>query len=262
MVSRGESDISAVAVKLPPWFEDTELWLKQVEAAFEINRPKITLQKTRYYHLLSVLPGQILKLVADKLNPEVDRPYDELVDAIRARFRPSPSSNFEVIRNVKLDGRRPYELLADLKANFRHLDSDSGSMLREAFIRAMPESIKNVLIAAAKYTPIEGLVEIADNMLTQHRGVPVNTIDLPSSSAVAQESRSSNATESIQQQIDDLRMEVMQIAAGPNSKYAKRRTLCFFHQKFGTRAYKCVQPCDWKPNPSRRFKRGNWFQGN
>ena len=35
-------DIAAVTVKLPPWFDYTELWIKQVEAAFEISRPRIT----------------------------------------------------------------------------------------------------------------------------------------------------------------------------------------------------------------------------
>ena len=254
---KGDTNISAVAVKLPPWFEDTELWLKQIEAAFEICRPRITLQKTKYYHLLSALPAQILKLVADKLDPEVELPYDQLVNAIRVRYRPSTSYNFEVIRNAKLDGRRPYELLSELKENFRHLDSTSENMLRESFIRAMPDTIKNVLIAAAKYTSMDGLVEIADNMLSKHNDRSMNYVNTP------EEPRESvDAINAIQQQIQDLKIEVMNISRDSTHRQVKRRVLCYYHRKFGTRAYKCNQPCNWKENRTNNFKRTSWNQEN
>ena len=158
-----------------------------------------------------------------------------------------------------MDGRRPYELLAELKESFRQLETSSPDMLRKAFIRAMPDKIKSVLVAAAKYTPIDGLVEIADNMLSNPSEATVSAVELPEASSSPR-----NTLDSIQQQIEDLRMEVMHISSGSSFGQHKRRNLCYYHSKFGNRAYKCVSPCDWKENPPKQLRprRGNWRQEN
>ena len=46
---------------------------------------------------------------------------------------------------------------------------------------------------------------------------------------------------------DDSTTEVSRIQRN-NSKHHTSRTLCFFHERFRSRAKKCVKPCDWSLN--------------
>ena len=83
MVSEVDSQpINQMTLKLPAYFDNVELWLSQVESVFNGSRPKITTEKTKYYLLISQLPGHILSLLADKIKPEEAKPYSIITDAI------------------------------------------------------------------------------------------------------------------------------------------------------------------------------------
>ena len=109
---RGEIRINQISLKIPAWFDDPNLWLKQVEAAFEITLPKITLQKTKYYHLLC-LPPHAVTIVEDKLNPDIPELYSILVSAIRSRLTATRPTADDSLMKITLDNCRLFQVLKE-----------------------------------------------------------------------------------------------------------------------------------------------------
>lgn len=257
MDSNEDTRIATISLKIPIWFEDTTLWLKQVESAFEITRPKITSEKTKYYHILNNLPPHILKIVSDKLDAETPTPYTTLVTAIKERTRSSSASSYNRLVNITLDNRRPYELLAELRRNSENLNGFSYEMLREAFIKAMPDYVRRVLIPMLKTTSLDTLAEIADHLISAER-------DSKMSSGIhsIEQDKPSEGKPALEQQIAELQEQIASLSYNGGTSYQQK--LCFYHRKFGYRAFRCVQPCQWRSS-RRPTMRGNYrrqFQGN
>ena len=52
-----EPAVNTVAVKLPNfWMSDPELWFMQAEAVFNTRSPKVTVDGTKFDHIMTALP--------------------------------------------------------------------------------------------------------------------------------------------------------------------------------------------------------------
>ena len=62
-------EINSIAVRLPNfWVTSPELWFAQVEANFDTRHPKITVDSSKYNHVLQVLPQEVLTEVRDAIH--------------------------------------------------------------------------------------------------------------------------------------------------------------------------------------------------
>ena len=77
-LAAAEAKVSAVTVKLPPFWPDKALlWFAQAEAQFTIKN--ITTSKTKYAHAMTMLDSKTAELAMDIIaNPPDDNPYEAL----------------------------------------------------------------------------------------------------------------------------------------------------------------------------------------
>ena len=225
MVSEETTAVASISLKIPPWFDDTDIWLQQLEAAFEVSRPRITSERTKYFHLVSNLPGHILKSIRDKMNPSSTSPYTELAETLRRRFSSSKSRIYDSIRNIKNENRNPFDLLCELRSRFKRLNTHSEDIVREAFINAMPDNIRSLIASLDRYVSLEELAERADNLIASND--TANKV-MQVSSSVEKE-----RIDLIMDKIDSLTEQVNKItfrASDGKQKY------CFYHATFGKKA--------------------------
>ena len=241
-----QSDINQISIKLPPWFGNPDLWIKQVEAFYATSKPPIKLERNKYYHLICHLPGHVLELIADTLDPTADRPYSKVIEAIRMRLTPSKTDTFAALKNIKLEGRRPFAVVAEIKEKSRRLNITSEDVLRETFLNSLPENVRGIMIPQAYSLSLDELAQTADNLISNQS----------SHSAVASVSQPSGNDDAIQQ----LQSQVGEIFEKINAmtfNSSKNKQFCYYHKRFGKAAFKCQNPCDWQPSNNTHFEKLN-----
>ena len=141
--------ITAVSLKLPNfWPSDPELWFVKVEASFRNRNPAITVDSTKFDHILGVLPPEVCHRVRHVLMKD-DATYTQLKEALVRSFGKSTAS-----KQAELIGLAENPSLGDLKPSdylhkIRNLsDCDYKAVERALFLHAMPESVRTALADA------------------------------------------------------------------------------------------------------------------
>ena len=125
--------VNAVAVKLPNfWMSDPELWFMQAEAVFNTRYPKITADSTKFDHILTALPQEMLNSIKGLIRLPVATPdrYVRLKESLILSFGKSVAQKhaeliqFAAAKDPILD-QKP----SDLFTYVRDLAGDS----KEAF---------------------------------------------------------------------------------------------------------------------------------
>ena len=79
---------NAVSLKLPDfWPSDPEVWFAQAEALFEAQN--ITQEKTKFAHVVHVLPAQYASEVRDIILRPPKEPYTAIKTELKKRVCPS-----------------------------------------------------------------------------------------------------------------------------------------------------------------------------
>ena len=74
----------AISLKLPDfWPSDPELWFAQVEALFEAQN--ITQEKTKFAHIVRVLPARYASEVRDIILRPPEQPYKAIKEELQKR---------------------------------------------------------------------------------------------------------------------------------------------------------------------------------
>ncbi|XP_045458191.1 uncharacterized protein LOC123668501 [Melitaea cinxia] len=256
--ARGLSDLSGescrVGVRIPPfWPQEPALWFAQVEGQFALAN--ITNDVTKFYYVTSHLDHIYASEVKDIIiaPPETNK-YEKLKTELTKRLSASREKEVQqLLMHEELGDRKPSQFL-------RHLQHLAGPNIPEDFLKTiwtsrLPNSIQAVL-AAQPTTPLATLAEVADR---------VNDI-VPSSPAVASASMSTqNTLDQMAKMIADLTKQVqalkVQQSRRPRSMSRgrdrrkrsssrshsshKRYPYCWYHKIHGSRARRCVKPCDF-----------------
>lgn len=225
--------LQAVSTKLPVfWPLNPKAWFLQAEAQFALRQ--ITTDDTKYWHVVSALDRDVASGCTSILEkvPDANK-YRYLKEALVNRFQLTEEERADRLLAMQgLGDRRPSELadaILDLNA-----DQPTHFLLRRIFMRALPLQVRNALSTSAT-TDLRDLAREADRVIaTTGRGAAQTY------SVVRDDSS-----------IPGGYSEVDAVAT------RRQRQLCFFHRKWGTRARRCVQPCEWTPSPPSRFDPGN-----
>ena len=87
--------VDAVQVKLPTfWMADPTLWFHQCEAVFRTRTPKITLDSTKFDHVMSHLPDEVLSSIRHIIRLPHTTPgrYNLLKTTLEVAYGKSPSA--------------------------------------------------------------------------------------------------------------------------------------------------------------------------
>ena len=201
--------VSSVSVKLPPfWTARPEVWFRQVEAQFATRSPAITVDLTKFNHVVAALDnataGEVEAII---LSPPRDDKYGALKAALIDAFgKTQAAKDMELLSLSGLGDRKPSSLLRHMES----LNADPNTLLRALFLAQLLMEVCRVLA-----------------------GSP--TIDLKALAKEADAIMEAGSTGCSATGISALRKP----AALPTT--TTPRELCFYHTKFGKEARKCTQ---------------------
>lgn len=214
------SETNSVSIKLPPfWTAQPQVWFQQAEAQFTIRG--ITADETKYSYIVAALDQDTASRLLDLLSHP---PTEDKYTAIKTRLL----KTFGLTRRVRankllnmddLGDRMPSALMDEMLSL---LDGHQPCMLFEQlFLNRMPDPIR-LQLADADFTDPRRVAEQADGLWL--------SMDQNSSSVIHK------ATFSRRQ------ARAKENSASTNTEW------CFYHNRFGDKARKCVQPCKYQGN--------------
>lgn len=239
--------VGHVGVKVPPfWKPDPRIWFLQLEAQF--RRAKITSDETKFDMVVSSIEAEILAQVTDILiTPPTSNKYGAIKDRLISVFADSESQRTQkLLTQIELGDRKPSVLLCEMKSLADQKVSDN--FLKTLWLQRLPMDMRSIL--SVSNDDLTKLATMADKIWELR---PPNNYSL---AAVAQPN-AHITLESLQKQITDLSIQVQILSKrGRSSSYrvntnsrsnsrkaADQREMCYYHSKFGDKAYKCLQPC-------------------
>lgn len=229
--------VARVAVKPPPfWRSDPALWFAQLEAQFAVAG--VTLELTKYYHIVGSIDTAVLAQVADIVrDTPAENPYTTLKNRLISCFAESQEKRLErLLQGIPLGDKRPTQLLRELRNIARSTISDE--VLKSIFLRSLPLRMQAIL--AVSQGDLDQIALTADKL---H--------DVPDQNVLTVQ-ESSKPT--LQSQLHDLSESVARLEARlsrPRSPTPQRSSTglcaqyCWYHMKFGKRARRCTPPCEF-----------------
>ncbi|CAE1243913.1 unnamed protein product [Acanthosepion pharaonis] len=164
--------MSAAVAPFPPFHEgNIKNWFLQMEAIFTVRR--ITDQKTKFGHVVAVLPPAIVDEVSDFLEavPEVE-PY----------------------------ARTPSQLLRYMKSRLSK-NTMADSILKSLWLDRLPTTITQILAPMSENTSIDQLADAADRIFSQ---LDNQTTPVHSAEATGDHRSLEKTVEELQRQVKDL----------------------------------------------------------
>ncbi|XP_058814445.1 uncharacterized protein LOC131678379 [Topomyia yanbarensis] len=227
---------AAVCVKLPEfWKTDPEMWFAQAEAQFVLAN--VVKDDTKFYHIVAKVDQSVICHITDLVSKP---PQQQKYQALKARFALSSEARLERLLNASdLGDMRPTHLLAKMQEKSAGLNVNE-NLLKMLFLQRMPAHIRPVLTISDG--TLAKLAEMADKMLEQ-----------PQDSTVSTSSTANDQLDRMNKQIEVLSADIRRLKANPDtyrsrssSRSRNSNDLCWYHQKYGAKAQRCKQPCQFR----------------
>ena len=251
-------------VKLPEfWPDNTDLWFVRADAQFRMK--KVTAEQTKFDHVITMLDSKTAAQVMDILVSPPDQPYSVLKARLTKTFALTTSE--KASRILDMDGlgdRTPTQCLT-IMLNWVPAEEAPGFLFREQFLRQLPVQVRTSLAQSTNTgsdrATLRALADEADKYF-RSMGARISAIAsanpwLPHPGAgaspgpgVQQLSTPGTAVELESWSRDQL----------VNAVLGKK--LCFFHTRFGAKAKKCEQPCQWSGPDGRKWTNRKSGSGN
>jgi hypothetical protein len=220
------------AVNIPEfWTDEPALWFTRVEASF--RNANVQSPSAKFDYVLMKLSPEVIKSVRDVIQ-HVPEPGEDIYASLKARLLGSYGPSVWKLANMLLDhpslGEGRPSALMDSMLSLLPPDEKPGVVFQAMFLRRLPSDLRDHLASKKFSTPHE-MAEYADVLWDARGGAAsiVARVAAPGSPARGRR-RSPGRSPSRRQQ-----------TPGPSG-------LCFYHQRFKTRAHKCVPPCTWAEN--------------
>ena len=251
------STLAAVSVKLPPfWPTDPTVWFLQIEAQFSTRG--ISSQQTRFDYVIASLSPEIACEIRDLLiTPPADRPYDTLKAELIKRTAASAQRKLQQLSGgEELGDRKPTQLLRRMQQLLGdHLGpSLDNAFLKELFLQRLPANVRMVLASADATTDLPKLAEMADKVIEVATPPTVAAMTTQVSEVQQLKEEIARLTElvsSLTQRRPGRSRSRTRSLSRPQSPAPDQQTsqssekICWYHNRFGTAAKKCQQPCNW-----------------
>lgn len=259
---------------IPFWANNPTTWFIQAEAQFKIA--KITSESSRFYHVLSALPQEVIESIVDFIQspPEVDL-YSNIKKVLIERHSLSVEKRLEkIISNEDIGDRKPSDFYRSLKQLAGTSGTIGDQLIRKLWLRRLPQSINLALIPQAEKDIADVLV-LADKIWEATQIQNISSVVLPSTS-------STNPIQTLQQELNEIKEQLRNLninnrqsrfrnrsnnghfrnssykrndsrsrnRSASRNKYRSNNSYCWYHFKFGQQAKKCNEPCSFNNKPT------------
>jgi len=250
--------VAHVAVKLPEfWVKDPAMWFSQAEAQF--RRARVTREMTKYDHVLTKLPENVIMSVRALIsqieanNDLEGESYQMLKTALLASYGKSKwQMAYELLDHPDLGDRRPSTMMAEM-LSLRYETTEPDTLFLALFLRRLPASIRDHLAAKDCKTATE-MAQHADILWDARNSASVSSVSeslaaVSVRSASPRGSRSPDRrTRSPDRRRDNSRRPRPQTPGRKDSHPNTDGKICFYHVQYGARAQRCRAPCAWTEN--------------
>ena len=265
--------IEAYRVPRIPQFlpNDPNLWFLQVESSF--NVAQITVELTKADTVIESLKPDVLACIKDiiSIRPRPHNLYTLIKERIITSFSISAETRLrQLLKGESLTSGKPSFLLTQLR-NLNEFGC-SNDIIKSIFLEQLPAHVRAIL-AVGNVEDLQVLAQMADKIVETYQPntfqvseASMRKFDLQQSAAAAQVAPIADSLEpmllQIIQRLDKLEAASSRSRAPSRSEPSQRRHsrsksrnprgLCYYHTKYGKKAHKCSQPCDWKPSPTQK----------
>ena len=231
---------------------DVELWFNQIETQFDLHQ--IHDDDERYSLTCTALSGEVASDVRDVLlQPFRSHKYESLkITLIERRGLTTPERVNKVISGERMGSDIPSRFLRRLQktAGFGTKAVVGKAVIRQAFIRQMPASIRAHLATQPDSAKLDSSAMLADRVLASEA-------DVEESKPGIAEIKVDETTKLVGL-LEDLskRLKKLETVTAAEKKRNQGRgrvnnanaPVCYFHQTFGDKARKCKSPCAFSLN--------------
>ena len=259
-------EVQALNIRLPEYVaHDPECWLAQIESQFDLGR--ITSQTTKYRYLVSAIPKCLVSDLRDLIiTPPASAPYDTLKTAILKRNSPSEPAKLEaLLHGLQLDDRTPSQLLRLMRQVAGNFANDE-SLLKHIWLKRMPTSVTSVLAMLVDTATLDHLAASADTIMDYippSSRLIANTTHVPSTSTSPNIHDLYKCIEQLQISVNSIKADNQRLRersrsrsrSNSRSRKPNNPAFCYYHNRFGSHARKCEQPCNFeKPQGNSQAK--------
>lgn len=255
-LEQADNEVSTVnKLKLPPfWKENPNLWFGQVEMSFALN--KITSDTTKFRHVVVNIDQSMLPYLSDLVEqPPPEGKYDAVKKRIIDTFAESTETKLRrLLRGTNVTDEKPTRILQKLR-NFAGKEC-SDSILRTIFMEHLPENVRTHLVID-QTSDLSKLALQADKIIDVMRptSTDINAINKSEAQSTAAFAELQKNMTSITRDLAALHRRLDGNKTDDRSRgrsKSRNRTrddnpdLCYFHARFGEKARKCRDPCNFK----------------
>lgn len=252
------SSVRGTIISVPFWSEDPEGWFMLMEQQFE--SAKVRTDSEKFMLITKELDQQTRKLASATLQTtRAGNRYPHLKKAILSRMSiPYAERLRSVLTEMELGDKKPSWLLSEMLAKGKdHLTEDSILVLWK---ERLPASLQAIL--AGTDDTSDKLGALADRI----HSVVVRTQPPPQLAPVSRRTSNPPLTgEPTMRQVMDAvadisrrlaAIETRQRGRNPHRSNSRRRNgrspshsgFCFYHERYGSKAHRCENPCSFSGN--------------
>lgn len=238
----------SVRPKIAPfWQERPAAWFAHLESQFSLCH--ISADDTKYNYVISQIDSRICHEVEDLVvSPPSSDKYRWIKEEMIRRFSVSESQKVrQLLSGEELGDRKPSQFLRHLRSLAGKTFSDD-KIIRELWLQRLPRNVQAILTAQADLS-LDKVSELADKILEV---TPISV------SAVSVASPNPELS-AITAQIQELTRCVAALSTQRQSRQRSRSrskprigsdpSLCWYHDRYASKAAKCISPCSWSGNP-------------
>ena len=253
-----------VSLSLPAfWEKEPIVWFKCVDVFFTSRR--ICKQSKMFDHVLKRLPPKYLALLSDVITEcsQSINPYDILKRALISRYTLSEDAQLDKLHKIQLGEMSPIEFLAKLRGSlvsFDHNEPTFKRLIKKVFFESMSVMVRQLLSATGE-TDVDLLAQKATHILSASPANPP-TDDKPQYKVNEyfhkQLGNMSDAVDELNRKLEKFTSDQRNKGSAPTSTISKNG-LCFYHNRYGNRAHKCISPCYWYANDAMSHSQKNYL---
>lgn len=231
------------------WKDKPRLWFAHFEA---VTTPQKLGDESKFHLVLTKLAKEEIEQASDIVISLSDSgKYQKLKDRLISTYEESPHRKFQrLFTDTDLGDRKPSQLLRKIKElGEGQINDETAKMF---WLKQLPTSLTSIL-SANKEKGIDDLAQMADNIY-----------EVSSFEQVAALSRVDDPVTQLTAELAKVKIELAAIHNNNNRRqfyrskpfsssrsgspfpFRRNSKLCFYHSRFGKRAFKCEAPCSWK----------------
>lgn len=232
-----DCSVASVSVKPPKFYEDdVETWFIIMENQFAVA--KITSEQTKLNHIIANLPpgihnGKVKQLLRKTFE---NGAYGELRKALIDHYSESKAKRLQsILETEEIGDRKPSAFYYFLQCKAEGIDV-SEEVLRNRWLNKLPSDVQTILTSLKDILEMDKLLSTADEVYEMCKSRTSYATDV---SAVGK-SRSHSPSEPRNR---SRRARSRNRNRSPDR--GSQSELCYFHRKFGEKAYRCEKPCNF-----------------